>query len=526
MISKNLNSNKIKKLFLCEDDATAEKIISYLSNKFGFSKISNVLTIYYENNLKMVCDVNEIKIMSGRTKTGADSMIGYKIQTKYFGSTIQTFARLGLVKGNISCVSSIIFPNINGVRILYKKGTLISKHYFKLIYKKRNRIFDSVVLKMIKESTIRALLNDKIRSVEKEIIVDRLGVPNKKIIEFCTKNNLSWAVSSTVNYFHSISSMSNDYSDWEDCFKLITRQAMNSVLPSPVINFAFFKNVTIVIPCYNPGESILKTLKSIDKQVPKLNVEVIIVDDASKIPVSKMLEKANLQLSFIPLIVRNENNAGSANSRNLGSSLSKKDILIFLDSDVVLTPNYVYEHVLRHMILGKAVCVSFKENVDLDDKRITCDAIEKGVKLPKYEKDLRLLKYQNKHSLGYYKDCFLNSEGSFFSILADSNYFKKMSYGRKFGVFDLPSMVISHNVSVKSSCFKRVDGFEKSMTGYGLEDAQFGIKMISDGAYVVPVLNCGVYHIDHKARRGSRDRLRREFMANSKKVNHYLFEKC
>ena len=83
-------------------------------------------------------------------------------------------------------------------------------------------------------------------------------------------------------------------------------------------------------------------------------------------------------------------------------------------------------------------------------------------------------------------------------------------------------MVIGHNLSIPSNLFHKIGGFDNNMKGYGLEDTFLGIVAIAAGAFVIPVLSCGVYHIDHPTRRGGADVLRQEFGVNSKIIDDFL----
>lgn len=94
--------------------------------------------------------------------------------------------------------------------------------------------------------------------------------------------------------------------------------------------------VSVIIPCYNMGNYLSETIKSVEKVInPELH-EVIIVDDGST---------ENNTLNILNNIkshqVVRQKNGGLSNARNTGISLSKGKYLIFLDSDNLLTDSYL-----------------------------------------------------------------------------------------------------------------------------------------------------------------------------------------
>ena len=67
-----------------------------------------------------------------------------------------------------------------------------------------------------------------------------------------------------------------------------------------------------------------------------------------------------------------------------------------------------------------------------------------------------------------------------------------------------------------------IGGFSNYFKGWGLEDSYFGSKMIAEGNYVIPVLSCGVYHIDHPPRSGSEKKKLQELEGNLARYKELL----
>ena len=106
--------------------------------------------------------------------------------------------------------------------------------------------------------------------------------------------------------------------------------------------------VSIIITSYNYGRFLNDAINSALNQTCK-NTEVIVVDDGSKDNSREII--ASYGERVIPVL---KDNGGQASAFNAGFSVSKGDIIVFLDSDDVLCPNAVEEVVkLWHPDISK-----------------------------------------------------------------------------------------------------------------------------------------------------------------------------
>ncbi|MFW6145686.1 MAG: glycosyltransferase family 2 protein, partial [bacterium] len=101
-------------------------------------------------------------------------------------------------------------------------------------------------------------------------------------------------------------------------------------------------STSIIIPTYNRPESLKNCILSILGQTVIPN-EVVIIDDGnlSSVPLYKELSQAGVDCLYIKKDV-----PGLTESRNRGVSVSRGDIVFFLDDDVVLFNNFL-EEILR-----------------------------------------------------------------------------------------------------------------------------------------------------------------------------------
>ena len=89
--------------------------------------------------------------------------------------------------------------------------------------------------------------------------------------------------------------------------------------------------LSIIIPCYNAEPYIYELLTHIQPQITK-EVEIILIDDGSKIPV-----KADYE--WLKLI--RQRNAGISKARNKGLEMAKGELIWFIDADDLIADNAI-----------------------------------------------------------------------------------------------------------------------------------------------------------------------------------------
>lgn len=97
--------------------------------------------------------------------------------------------------------------------------------------------------------------------------------------------------------------------------------------------------ISIIIPAFNAEKTIAKTLESLEKQSNK-NFEAIVVNDGSTDATEGIAKK----FGFVKII--NQENLGISNARNIGARNANSEIIVFLDSDVVVEKQWV-EKILK-----------------------------------------------------------------------------------------------------------------------------------------------------------------------------------
>lgn len=97
--------------------------------------------------------------------------------------------------------------------------------------------------------------------------------------------------------------------------------------------------VSLIIPVHNNMELLKKCLDSVVNSSIK-SLEIIVVDDGSTVDIRAQISD---DIKYYRLDIQ----SGPAAARNLGASKAKGDILIFLDSDIVVEPDTISKIINR-----------------------------------------------------------------------------------------------------------------------------------------------------------------------------------
>jgi glycosyltransferase involved in cell wall biosynthesis len=146
--------------------------------------------------------------------------------------------------------------------------------------------------------------------------------------------------------------------------------------------------VSVVIPTYNRGKSILNTLDSLTNQSFS-DFEVIIVNDGSTDNTRQILDNASVSYSFSIRII-NQANQGRSGSRNTGFNAASSEIIISLDDDMRVSDKFVEAHYRHHSIYPDSILVG----VQKEDQRLAKTDIQKFLTFSrlKWLEDLEILK--------------------------------------------------------------------------------------------------------------------------------------
>ena len=132
---------------------------------------------------------------------------------------------------------------------------------------------------------------------------------------------------------------------------------------------------SVIIPTYNRSRILEQVIPAICNQDYDLSFyEVILVDDGSTDDTEKLIGRLYIPGAFTYIKLDKK---GSARARNEGIRRAKGEIIIFIDSDLLVIPSFLKEHISFHkkfdkiIVRGAVIQTYDLENPFLTQKKIT-----------------------------------------------------------------------------------------------------------------------------------------------------------
>jgi GT2 family glycosyltransferase len=111
--------------------------------------------------------------------------------------------------------------------------------------------------------------------------------------------------------------------------------------------------LSVIIPTWNRPAPLRRLLSQLDAQtLPARDFEVIVVDDGSEPGVAQSLSNLCPQLT---LRVLRQENAGPAAARHAGALEARGSLLVMLDDDMQVAPDFLEQHLAAHQDLRRVV---------------------------------------------------------------------------------------------------------------------------------------------------------------------------
>ena len=207
--------------------------------------------------------------------------------------------------------------------------------------------------------------------------------------------------------------------------------------------------LSVVMPTYDEPERLEAALKSLSQQdYPHEAIQIIVVDDASPHLDSERLHAAGAPLQL--QLLRNEQNQGRARARNTALRVASGEIVVFLDSDMIVGTNFLCAHAQRHQNHAEAVFVgNVRFASEIPNTSLTRYIEGRGVHRVDEDKPIPF-------------NCF-----------------------------------VTGNSSVRRSTLLRVGFFDEDLTAYGGEDLELGYRLHLAGIplYYAPEALSYHYHL-------------------------------
>lgn len=265
--------------------------------------------------------------------------------------------------------------------------------------------------------------------------------------------------------------------------------------------------VSVIIPSFNKFPLNLYTLYSLEHQDFDLNqMEVIFIDDASTDNTSWIEENYKAPFNF--RYIRCEQTLGRSKARNMGINLANGRILIFLDAEMMVNPNFVTKHyhlqqtVENSVISGgpftKKICTVLFPDFNHHQKQRGLKKVKKSSYFyNKYQNSLQVTGTEELISLLEKEDVmnklFLKLvQKKYVYTLGIEHYFENNLTG-----FELPWMgLFSGNVSFQRDMI-RTESFDENFVKYGFEDWELGYRLYKKGFHFLISKELGGYHQEH-----------------------------
>lgn len=239
-------------------------------------------------------------------------------------------------------------------------------------------------------------------------------------------------------------------------------------------------DASLIIPTFNSCERLYNNLVSLNIQTCNRDkFEVVIADDGSSDDTHYMVKNfnANFNLKLITI----KRNKGRSYARNRAIEKAIGRIVIFHDSDMIASKDYVINHIKSHDEENSVICgpswkkiFSYYYDNFNQEQKFKLEEIKKKYNIEKsFETNkFPLLVKEEILSGDFYRYSFeLNSKKSFFQKIL-------LKYGDDLIGYNLPwRFFITNNTSVSKENIINVGMFDEKYIGWGCEDYDLGYRL-------------------------------------------------
>lgn len=224
---------------------------------------------------------------------------------------------------------------------------------------------------------------------------------------------------------------------------------------------------SIIIPTKDKLPRLSLVLKTLEPQINNAIEVIVIFDGCSQETVRGFNE---IKLKYKPIPIIHTQNLGRARARNSGIRHAKGDIVIFLDDDRLPTPDFVLQHIEKH-VSGHYAVIGERLNINYSDEELR-GLCRNGVTYPDFlEMSKRAFKEPN-------------------------DRLKKI--GRRILGQLLETVTFTTgNSSVRRKDLLNIGLFDENFFGWGMEDVDLGYRLAKSGVKIIRDYSIINYHLVH-----------------------------
>ena len=260
---------------------------------------------------------------------------------------------------------------------------------------------------------------------------------------------------------------------------------------APLDAFAPSLGVSVIIPYYAAPRELGLVLATLERQTyPRGLFDVIIVDDGSPAPLAPPPSPLNLAVKR-----QEDEGFGLAGARNAGARASERDILIFLDCDILVEDDWIASHARWHHAVSDVLTLGLYADVGADD--LDADAVRR-----------------RKGSL---KDALAGRPAD-----ARPNQAHLIRTDWLTSRDDDPfRAALGGNLGIGADFFREVGGFDESFTRWGMEEIEFAYRAYALGGLLTPLPDAFGWHQGRLGDEGRETRAR-QLRVQRAKVAHLI----
>ncbi len=233
------------------------------------------------------------------------------------------------------------------------------------------------------------------------------------------------------------------------------------------------KTYSFVIPTYNKKALLKNTLEALNYQPGYGYYEAVVVDDGSDDGTRDYIKETARNYELKYLYLERDMNSCRARTRNHGWKNAGGEVIVFIDSDIIIKPDYLAE-------LER--CFGLDDDIAVIGNRLMLPE-------PSTYKEVTGLEIYRKYGFGGHKD------------LREFRYLLYGDTSYNINAHAYPwTQFYSCNAALPKKCLEQTGGFDENFKGWGVEDIELGYELYKRNIPIVINHKLEVFHQYHGPR--------------------------